>query len=1163
MKSPLNKFYRFQNNIRAGLFLAAIVEGTAFSAVCLLLFYLIDTNFPLYFSTRIALLSIWIGGLFTILIYQTVRIKARTDSPHLASILEPELEFDSGQLTAVLDFDNQLSAAQSNQDGLFNPNNPFIVSEQLARQAVDSAAQKINSASLFNSVKRLIPLKTTAIELAIILIVFCIFAVIPCNSRQICITRFFNPADVQTYLPAAIPTVQPPKIQNIELRVIPPASTLEGAFTLSDSQPSKAPQNSTIRFFVETDIPLYKAILQIQSDSDTSPENLSLESMSEHLYSISSLLESNLKYRFVLTSAPKAITQTDWHTITVIPDDAPKTKLSACLLPNMEVVKNALIPLEIHAYDDYGLLTTSLRWRILKESEIQSGSVAGKIVYQRQPVWNAFDDESIKRPPKQKTDSTVFNLNSMEILPGAQIDVFAQSTDTRSEEGDSQILRLNIVTPDQLNTLLIAARLRLKNELIRAIDTLNKAQKESDPNSIDGLYKQFTRQIWGDSSAVKPQLYALIERVKMNHLQWGRTLVELENVYRKLNQTQKNQAPQIERLIAILKIDSNDNPSRQSLAQQLESLNSQLNSLLNAFGQWTQYRELTESFRQIQSTVENLEKKARTGFSDDTISEIRRHFPAIALKTKQWKANAEITLAVYNQADNREFPQAKKWASAISQVNSDLNWTYVQPLFSQVLNNADSNTTIAYSAIIKLRETYDQSLAILNASGDTEAQKRLLLKADIQQVLEIQQNIILETTNHFKQNITNNRDVQIKQANLAVSQKELALRVESIQASHMTVVSDALFQTKTLMFQAAQFIEQKKPIEVITLCQKTAVEHLEQIIDTLNSAEQLAILALNQAKESDEADSDQDKQPETPDKPQSKVAIEDLKLLELSQQQLLDQTRLAFSEAIEAGSMKVSPETAAILADKQQRLASLTWFLTTASMPPELLRGERPKDSTPDNNTDNSDQSSSLDDNLLGDLSLIPESKSPALTDEQIQQQEKIKQEKEFIDTLWNQLGTAAVSEEDAPLLEIVRYMRQTFELFKLRDCGEINQGLQQQICEHLDKFINQISFNREKTKDKSNQDPAEQENKPENKPENSQDNQPTVDTSAPESGEKTADGNNDSLTPEQYRGLLRKIWGELPPSIQKFIAPDSNQQIFPEYQKQIQQYWNSLQDKQ
>ena len=137
--------------------------------------------------------------------------------------------------------------------------------------------------------------------------------------------------------------------------------------------------------------------------------------------------------------------------------------------------------------------------------------------------------------------------------------------------------------------------------------------------------------------------------------------------------------------------------------------------------------------------------------------------------------------------------------------------------------------------------------------------------------------------------------------------------------------------------------------------------------------------------------------------------------------------------------------------------------------------------------------------------------------------------------------------------------MRQTYELFKLRDAGEINQGLQEQICDHFISFINQLSFSRSEQKDDNSKAPEPGDKKQNDQNQNEDADEKTVDASAPGAGEKTSDGESQPLSDEQAEALKRRIWGELPPEIQQAFPIDTKPIPLPGYREKINRYWKEL----
>ena len=1117
---PLSRFYRWRNALTAVSILGAIWETFVFFLTLGFIAGVADYyyKFSIQTSADILILEIVLSAAFL----TALLLRARKKIQNSASTMEQYLGMRPGELTAALEFQQRGVAVNE--------------SAELSQAAISNADQSLKAGRLDKWLMSQLPLLRWIIEL--IAVVVFLTAVFWAFNSKIAAQRLLNPG-------CNVSDWDSPDIESFTIRVIPPAATMTGAYDISRFEDAAVPTGSTVRFTVtiENAVDNMQASIQIINNEDNSQETIPLERVpnAENVYKAERRWNSSAQYRAFISSEDKekelsSTCETIWRTIDVTPDEAPKAELTACQTPDMEVVADALIPLEIRLSDDYGVVSTSVRWRILKPEEIQTGVKPAKIVYQRQPVWDAFQDESIKRPPKERTETTALNLSTMELQPGAQLDVMAQAVDTRMEEGDSALLRLKVVTAEELNKILVAARIRIGSELRRALDTLSKAQNESNPAAAVGLYDEFARQTWGEKDGVRGQLAALVERVKMNHAPWGRTLVDLESAGRRLEKLQSQYHDEIARLFAILALDASDRNAQSRLKELIQKLSEELTLAADSFGQWRQYRELCESFREIRHTILSLEQQIRNGMTPETIETVATVVPQTTVQTQAWLAQASESAAAYEQTESQ--PQAAKWSAALQQTVKVLDAPLLRPVYVQALET--NNAVSASAAIVHLREIYDRAWAILSASGDDAAQKRLELKAEVEQIYD-QQVTLNEATKSIQ------KDDNSETTTLASRQQELADRVGALDAPNMTVVTDTLLQARAYMAQAAEFIQQGQSAETIAVCQNEATERLEQILDTLNEAEQLAILAMNRANESEETQPDSADNPDE-DKPQSKVSIEDLKLLELQQRQVLEQTRQAYADALDAGSMTLSEESAAVLADRQQRLASLTWFLTTVTVSPELLRGERPKDA---------DSSDSLDDALLGDLTAEVEEN---LSDVQKAEREQKRKEQEFLDTVWNELGTAAVSEEDAPLLEIVRLMRQTYELFKLRDAGEINQGLQEQICDHFISFINQLSFSRSKQKDDKSKtsEPGKEKQNDQNQNEGTED-EKTVDASAPGAGEKTSDGESQPLSDAQAEALKRRIWGELPPEIQQAFPIDTTPIPLPGYREKINRYWKEL----
>ena len=715
---PLSRFYFWRNALTAVTILGALWETFVFFLAFAFLAGVADYyyKFSIQTSVDILILEIVLSAAFL----TALLLRARRKIQNTASSMEQFLGMKPGELTAALEFQQRGAAVNE--------------SAELSQAAIANADQSLKAGRLDKWLMSQLPLLRWIIEL-IAVVVFLAAVFLAFNSK-IAAQRLLNPGCTDSDWDS-------PDIESFTIRVIPPAATMTGAYDISRFEDAVVPAGSTVRFTVTiaNAVDDMQASIQVINNDDNSQETIPLENQNVvgNVYKAERRWNASAQYRVFISSEDKekeqsSTCETIWRTIGVTPDEAPKAELIACQTPDMEVVADALIPLEIRSSDDYGVVSTSVRWRILKPEEIQTGVKPAKIVYQRQPVWDAFQDESIKRPPKQRTETTALNLSTMELQPGAQLDVMAQAVDTRMEEGDSALLRLKVVTAEELNKILVAARIRIGSELRRALDTLSKAQNESNPAAAAGLYDEFARQTWGEKDGVRGQLAALVERVKMNHAPWGRTLVDLESAGRRLEKLQSQYHDEIARLFSILNLDASDQNAQSRLKELIQKLSEELSLTADSFGQWRQYRELCESFREIRHAILSLEKQIRNGMTPETIETVATVVPQTAVQTQAWLAQASESAAAYEQTESQ--PQAAKWSAALQQTVKVLDAPLLRPVYAQALET--NNAVSASAAIVHLREIYDRAWAILSASGDAAAQKRLELKAEVEQIYDQQ-----------------------------------------------------------------------------------------------------------------------------------------------------------------------------------------------------------------------------------------------------------------------------------------------------------------------------------------------------------------------------------------------------------------------------------------
>ncbi|MBN2474134.1 MAG: hypothetical protein JXB62_05985 [Pirellulales bacterium] len=218
-------------------------------------------------------------------------------------------------------------------------------------------------------------------------------------------------------------------------------------------------------------------------------------------------------------------------------------------------------------------------------------------------------------------------------------------------------------------------------------------------------------------------------------------------------------------------------------------------------------------------------------------------------------------------------------------------------------------------------------------------------------------------------------------------------------------------------------------------------------------------------------------------------------------------------------------------------------------------------------------QPRSLDDELLEDLGGDPlEEFDRELVEPQDEQgragQSPAARDEALPGRLQRELGAAAVSEDDNPLLEVARRMRTAEALIAQSELGRATLNVQQQIVVDLEELIKQA---RKQCKSGG---------KPGTKPGAKQGQQVKSDTPAgppiPKSGSgggkqpgPTIAGRQDTPNPApapvqgvdmgQMQDVIRKLWGQLPQRERERMTQSPPEEFLPKYEFLIEQYYRRL----
>lgn len=205
--------------------------------------------------------------------------------------------------------------------------------------------------------------------------------------------------------------------------------------------------------------------------------------------------------------------------------------------------------------------------------------------------------------------------------------------------------------------------------------------------------------------------------------------------------------------------------------------------------------------------------------------------------------------------------------------------------------------------------------------------------------------------------------------------------------------------------------------------------------------------------------------------------------------------------------------------------------------------------------------SQSIDDELLKDLnSKVSEDLGPAETKPSEPGQGR-GAEDPLPDKLSRELGAAAVSEADNPLVEIAQQMRLAGAFLGRAQSGQRTQEVQADIVARLNKLIKQASSSGQCKPAASKPSLAERKKVNQPKP-------PSKPSSKPAKQGKAAKDSKNAMgkpgaghpDPEQMISVLKQHWGELPEHArEQMLQGMGAEEFLPKYELLIEEYYKRL----
>lgn len=231
--------------------------------------------------------------------------------------------------------------------------------------------------------------------------------------------------------------------------------------------------------------------------------------------------------------------------------------------------------------------------------------------------------------------------------------------------------------------------------------------------------------------------------------------------------------------------------------------------------------------------------------------------------------------------------------------------------------------------------------------------------------------------------------------------------------------------------------------------------------------------------------------------------------------------------------------------------------------------------------TTEAQQPKSLDEQLLEDLNKDPvdefdrELFSQPNKSEEMGQPDEAAENREadpgLDEQLRRELGQAAESQPDSPLLTVARTMRQAGERIAKADSGNETQELQSRVLTNLEELLQQCRSQCQgggKPSDKPGQKVAPRQTvaqpKP-GKPKHKASGGGRDPTPAIASQNKYGPGPTPSQQPsrEEWADLVKALWGELPEREREQMAQFFDEEFLPKYELLIEQYFRRLAEEQ
>ncbi|MEQ8785752.1 MAG: hypothetical protein RIC55_05615 [Pirellulaceae bacterium] len=371
----------------------------------------------------------------------------------------------------------------------------------------------------------------------------------------------------------ALAVVEPPRIESLDVRLVPPAYTALPE-TASDSA-IRAIEGTRVGIRGTVTRPLAAARLRLEGEDEPLAEATIAPDGGEFVFAASSSdawrIERSGRYWIELVDREgvTAGSDTRWN-VTAVPDSPPSVSIQR---PGSttHVMPQALLPLQVVVKDDLALHTVALRYTRSDQSEQQ----AQQVELYRGPAQAPPADASAPPTGQQRTIDHGFDLSQVvDLAPGTFLELQVVAEDYKPQTGQSTSRRLVIISRDELEDRIARRRAsilrRLTEVLNRQRDTRGQttsleiqlaetgaftARDIDQLQSAELNQRQLHERLTAEGDSVRVEIESLLDELESNRIDSPDVNRRMRQLLAIVVRLGDRQMPEIEQqLITALKI---------------------------------------------------------------------------------------------------------------------------------------------------------------------------------------------------------------------------------------------------------------------------------------------------------------------------------------------------------------------------------------------------------------------------------------------------------------------------------------------------------------------------------------------------------------------------------------------------------------------------------